>query len=218
MQPSTDSNEEWASKRRKRCFHRVISGLEKGGSLRLITLTSSDDAPVDIQRSFRKLIMRLRRRNLVDDYIKVIETKNDGRDHIHLCFRGQFIEQMFLSALWAEIHASPIVDVRRVKSGYRTKIAVAGYLAKYMAKEMTRRYSWSWGWVYKGFVKTWREAKHMLYGYSRFGLHAWLWADFLHLWRLHLRRHHTREQFLMMLEGGLMKLRQQGVLPAWVNR
>lgn len=216
MPPLEPRNDESALRRKKRCFHRVISGLEKGGSLRLITLTSSDAAPGDIQRSFRKLIMRLRRRQLCHDYIKVVEEKDDGRRHIHMCFRGQYIDQAYLSALWEEIHASPVVDIRQVKTGSRHKLAVAGYLAKYMAKELTRRYSWSWGWVYKGFVGVWREAKHMLYGYSRFGLHAWLWADFLNLWRLHLRRHLSAEEFMMMLEYGLKKLRQQGHLPSLI--
>lgn len=190
----------------------MISGLEKGGDLRLITLTSSDEAPHDIQRSFRKLTMRLRRRQLCQDYLKVIEVKDDGREHIHMCFRGKFIEQAYLSEQWNEIHKSPIVDIRRVKKGYRNKRGVAGYLAKYMAKELFRRYSWSWGWVYKGFVKTWTAAKSMIYGYIRLGGHSWLWGDLLQLWRLHLRRNLTPEIFLFMLQAGLIKLKQQGVL------
>ena len=77
-----------SDRRHSRCFQRVISGLEKGGQLRLITLTSSPDAPQDIQRSFRKLIMRLKRRGVLKDYIKVIENTENGAQHIHMCFRG----------------------------------------------------------------------------------------------------------------------------------
>lgn len=196
-------------RRRKRCYHRVICGLERGGSLRLITLTSSDNAPGDIQRSFRKCIMRLKRRQLLKDYIKVIEVKDDGRQHIHLCYRGEYIEQAALSAMWQEIHHSPIVDIRRVKAGRQSKRGVAGYLAKYMAKEMVKRYSWSWHWVYPGFVKTWREAKRVVVI-----LKLWLPAGevagaLLKLWRSHIRALSPPEKFLQFLEEQVEILRRR---------
>ena len=52
-------------RRRKRCFHRVISGLEKGGDLRFLTLTSSNEAVNPIQQDFRRLQMRLKRRGII---------------------------------------------------------------------------------------------------------------------------------------------------------
>jgi len=198
--PSQEEHEELQTRRRKRCYHRVISGLEKGGDLRIITLTSSDDAPWDIQRSFRKLIMRLRRRQLCQDYLKVIEVKDDGREHIHMCFRGQFIEQTFLSELWREIHQSPIVDIRRVKKGNKNKRGVAGYLAKYMAKEIFRRYSWSWGWVYKGFVKTWQSAKHIVFWNAGTKAGRYCFDAMLHLWKVHIRNDTDPEFFLCFLK------------------
>lgn len=175
-------------RRRKRCFHRVISGLEKGGSLRLITLTSSPEAPEDIQRSFRKLIMRLRRRGLLDDYIKAIETTDSWLEHIHMVFRGSYIEQKLLSYLWSEIHNSPVVDIRKVKSGYKNKRGVANYLAKYMSKEMFRRYSWSWGWVYKGFVKTWVLACRVYRQINDSVGDSFPFLRLLRLWKGHLKR------------------------------
>lgn len=198
MQP--ESWEELKLKRRhKRCFHRVISGLERGGQLRLITLTSSLTAPLDIQRSFRRLGARLKRRGLVKDYIKVIELTEAGYEHVHLCFRGSYIDQIYLSHLWAEIHNSPVVDIRQVKSSYRDKVRVASYLAKYMAKEQYRRYSWSWGWVYKGFIKTWVAGKRIIAAYLTGSLKRSGFYQFLKFWKSHLRTLSPPRDFLDFL-------------------
>lgn len=206
---TTDQAEEAQTRRRKRCYHRVISGLEKGGELRLVTLTSSDDAPCDIQQSFRKLMMRLTRRQLVNGYLKVIEVKTDGRQHIHMCFRGSFIEQTWLSNLWAEIHLSPIVDIRRVKTGYQNKRGVAGYLAKYMSKEGFRRYSWSWGWVYKGFVGTWTQAKAMIYHRLPDTYLSDAWYHLRRLWRVHVKTNQPPDIYLGILEYTIDMLKRQ---------
>lgn len=174
-------------RKKKRCYHRVISGLQRRGLVRFVTLTSSDDAPVDIQHSFRKLMWRLKRRGLVKDYIKVIEVKGDGREHIHMAYRGQYIDQKWLSFLWEKIHLSSVVDIRQLKSGARDKTRAANYLAKYMAKEMCRRYSWSRYWVYPGFIRVWCVAKRIrstavrLFGFentSKALLTAWKWHLF----------------------------------------
>jgi len=195
--------EDAQSRRKKRCFHRVISGLEKGGSLRLITLTSSNEAVNPIQQDFRRLMMRLQRRKLVTGYLKVIETKDDWREHIHLCFRGSYIAKAYLSYLWNLLHQSPIVDIRAIKQGKGHKRRVANYLAKYMVKEFVRRYSWSWAWVYKGFVKVWKQAvtifmrlKALYHSKADFGA-------FLKLWGLHLHTASPPDEFLGFLKGML---------------
>lgn len=144
--------------KRKRCYHRVISGLKRGGRIRFLTLTSSDAAPADIQRSWRCLYMRCLRRGLIVGYIKVPETDENQRNHIHILFRGSFIAQQWLKAQWKQIHNSDIVDIRMVKMSSNPR-RVAGYMAKYMAKESAGRYSWSWGWVWKGFCRDWANYK-----------------------------------------------------------
>lgn len=142
------------SPKSRRCYHRVISGINRGGRLRFLTLTSSDAAPDDIQRSWRCLYMRLLRRGLVTGYIKVPETGEDGRKHLHILFRGSYIQQQLIKAMWKQIHLSDVVDIRLVKS-YGNPKRLASYMAKYMTKELAGRYSWSWGWVWKGFVRDW---------------------------------------------------------------
>lgn len=191
-------------RRKKRCFHRVISGLEKGGDLRIIVLTSSDDAINPIQRDFRRLVMRLKRRSLVQDYIKVIETADDGRDHIHMIFRGDFIAKAYLTYLWEMIHQSPVTWIQKVKPSGRDKRRVATYLAKYMAKELHHRYSWSWGWVYKGFVRVWREVLALARQVDFWRPDLYWFPRFLDSWQKHLRSRGPPDPFRLMWAARLL--------------
>lgn len=148
------TDENFGTKKARRCYHRVISGIKRGGRLRFLTLTSSDAAPEDIQRSWRCLYMRLKRRGLLAGYIKVTEVAEDGRKHLHILIRGPYIEQALIKQMWSQIHQSSIVDIRLAKPRRRGR-QMANYMAKYMAKEGAGRYSWSWAWVWRGFVRHW---------------------------------------------------------------
>lgn len=148
------ANDSSAYKRYKRMYHRVRSGLHRKGVTRLLTLTSSPTSG-DFQKDFRKLIMRLKRRGLVSDYIRCPEYTQSGLRHDHIVFRGSYIEQAYLSHLWAEIHHSPVVDIRKTWNSHR----MASYLASYLAKSPAGRYSYSWTWVWKGFVWSWTVLK-----------------------------------------------------------
>jgi len=133
-----------------------MSGIRLGGQLKLMTLTTSEEAwerGLNIRSSFRALMMRMKRRGFTCGYFKVMEYTKRGRPHLHVIVRGPWFAQSWLSQTWAEIHLSPIVDVRRVKGA----MGVAGYLAKYLGKDLSSRYSWSWDWVWRGFTKTWRR-------------------------------------------------------------
>lgn len=142
------------TKKSRRCFHRVISGIKRGGNIRFMTLTSSDAAPGDMQRSWRCLYMRLKRRCLVQGYIRVPEVSEHGRQHLHILFRGSYIEQIMIKSMWQQIHKSSIVDIRLVRTDKDPR-RVANYMAKYMNKEVAGRYSWSWWWVWPGFCRDW---------------------------------------------------------------
>ena len=116
------------TRRVRRFYHRYLTGVGVGGQVRILTLTSSDEAVkqgYDIHRSFRALVLRLRRHFGRFEYIGVREKKGD-REHLHIVFRGKFMEQAVVSKIWNELHKSPVVDirlVRGVKGGVR-------YLAK----------------------------------------------------------------------------------------
>lgn len=173
------------SKKSRRCYHRVISGLERGGQVRFLTLTSSLNAPQDIQRSWRCLYMRMTRRGLINGYIKCTESAPDGRLHLHILYRGSYISQRLLSHWWAKIHASPVLDIRLVRP-FGSKSRIANYMAKYMSKDTSTRYSWSWGWVWRCFATHWVIYKRWWFswlnvdGQSRF-------SNCLTGWRLWLR-------------------------------
>ena len=159
-------------------YHRVMSGLEKGGQLRLMTLTTaSQDGNELFQRHFRMLRMRLLRRGLLLDYIRCREVTKSGLRHEHILFRGSYIEQMFLSHLWQEIHGAPVVWIQSV----RGKGRLASYLAKYAAKGVAARTSYSWGWVWRGFARSWALVKRV----------GWRWGytftEVLTYWRWCIR-------------------------------
>lgn len=162
-----------SARKRKRAFHRILSGLHVNAPYKFLTLTSSPASPVDIQRSWRKLIMRLQRRGLMRaGYIRITEYTHAGRPHYHVIFRGDYIQQAYISALWAEIHQAPVVYISRVRS----KRGISGYLAKYMVKDMQGRLSWSFAWLYRGFVQAWCDLKRIsrLYNINRSRvLHYW---------------------------------------------
>ena len=137
-------------RRVRRFYQRYFAGVGVGGTLRILTLTTSDEALAsgkDIHQSWRALLMRLRRRYGHFEYIGVKEVKG-GRVHLHLVFRGSYMEQVQLSAMWRAIHLSPVVDIRAVwsqRGGVR-------YLAKYLAKGAGNRYWVSYNWVFRGWI------------------------------------------------------------------
>lgn len=170
------SDTKWQpTQKSRRCYHRVISGIERGGVLRFLTLTSSNQSPDTIQRSFRALYMRLRRRGLIRGYIKIPEPSKNGKQHLHVLFRGSYLEQVLISQWWQEIHQAKIIDVRQVKYGSNKK-RLASYLAKYMSKENMYRYSWNWDWVWRGFVNDWTALKRWWRQYNElFKPHSFNW-------------------------------------------
>ena len=92
--------------------------------------------------------MRMRRRMGKFEYMGVKES-NGERSHVHLVFRGKYIEQQLVSSVWNSLHSSTIVDIREVKR----PIQVARYLAKYLAKDLCARYWCSYDWVFKGWLR-----------------------------------------------------------------
>lgn len=155
---------DWTPKQ-KRGYHRILSGLKVARNtntrLRFMTVTTSfENKDTDIQDSARILIKRIKRRSPTFEYYRV--KTNEGNGVLHFLFKGAYIPQKWLSNQWNEIHKSPIVDVRNVDLGGR---GVAAYLVtQYLAtqdKATYTRMSWSWGWVFKGFVGRWYLIKKL---------------------------------------------------------
>lgn len=179
-------NQPWVpTQKSRRCYHRVISGIERGGELRFLTLTASNQSPDLAQHSFRVLYYRLRRRGLIRGYIKVPEMSKNGKQHVHVLFRGSYIDQRLISHWWEEIHQAKVVDIRKV--GYRrSKRNLASYMAKYLTKDNFYRYSWNWQWVWRGFCRDWKRLKRLLrqtYG----EITGWVVKLLLYCWKLWLQ-------------------------------
>lgn len=102
--------------------------------------------------------MRLKRRHLLEGYIKVPELSKNGKQHLHVLMRGSYISQVLLSRWWQEIHKAKVVGITRVKYR-RSKRDLAAYMAKYMSKACLWRYSWNWTWVWRGFCRDWKNLK-----------------------------------------------------------
>ena len=148
----------WSTPKQRRLFQRTISGIELANcmktSLRAMTLTSKPNEDKEMHRHFTSLVKRLRRRYGTFEYIQVKEFTKRGVIHYHIVYRGSYIPQRLLSAMWEDIHGSPIVYVQYVRG---KKHKLAGYLTKYIAKDPNLRYGWSWNWVFKGFVAVWKH-------------------------------------------------------------
>ncbi len=185
--PPLSPEEEQRIRRRKRCYHRVMSGLEKGGDFRVVLLTSSPASVNDIQTDYRRLMAKLKRLGVVTAYVRVIEHTDSGLQHIHAVWRGRFIPQPLLSLYWEVIHQAPIVRIKKLWGGKRGKSRVGSYFAKYMAKEASRRYSWDWHWVYKAFVAVWRLCKALSYQANDYVHYDQWFTQFLDMWQAHLR-------------------------------
>lgn len=174
-----------ASRRFKRMYHRVMSGLERDGNVRLLTLTSGFQSPADFQGSFRKLRMRLLRRKLLVDYIRCPELTTGGLRHEHILFRGHYIDQVYLSVLWYSIHKAEVVDIRKAWG----RRGLACYLADYLAKAPAGRYSYSWGWVWRGYAKSWKILKKVAI------FKGWDKQKLLTKWRIHVRLNVKPEEY-----------------------
>lgn len=79
-----------------------------------------------------------------------------GKVHSHILFRGLHLPQELVSTWWAKIHRSSYVWVNYA---YGRHSSVAGYISKYLTKDIVGRYFASRNWIYSGFVKDYNEIK-----------------------------------------------------------
>lgn len=120
-----------------------------------ITLTASDacgDDPDQIARmlvhSWRMVLQRGKREGKWSkpQYLAVFEETKRHRPHLHILWRGPYVDQQWISKRMDEYMDSPIVWVEAVKSWTRA----ARYVAKYISKS-----PWRW----QGTKRYWRSQK-----------------------------------------------------------
>jgi len=110
-----------------------------GQPFSFITLTCNprygndpEDRLKTISHAWRVIVQRVRRAHPGKDveYLAIVEAHKSGEPHLHILFRGPYLEQSKLSEWMADISNAPICDVRRV----RNFAAAATYVAKYLTK------------------------------------------------------------------------------------
>ncbi|MBO8162025.1 MAG: hypothetical protein H0Z24_10395 [Thermosipho sp. (in: Bacteria)] len=165
--------------------------------MRFLTLTSAENMKRDLPSSFRALKERIKRltparlirMGYIDEkdvrrfypnkplseplrfeYFKV-QTLEGVSGVLHILFFGDYIPHEWLKDSWREITGSAyIVDIRACKSDVKSPKRLARYcVSQYVSgQRLFYRFSWSWGWVAKGFVKVWRFLlEHVKYDVKR---------------------------------------------------
>jgi len=137
------------TKKQRRAFQRLMSGLTVGRSrrerLRFMTLTSSPESVGrNLNDDFRALKMRiLRKYGFKMKYWKI--RTNEGNGVLHIIFRGKYIPQKWLSEQWADIHKSPIVDIRSLHETRKGLTEIVFFLVgNYLARQSFERMSWGY--------------------------------------------------------------------------
>lgn len=168
------------SRSRRRLYHRMMTGVKKcrkfHRQLWFITLTTSD-VLVDVKkddcdlrdvskRQFSAFVKRCRRKFGSFEYIAVHTSEGNGVYHV-LCnsisigrsftFGGYVGYKAFwfwVSEQWLELFLSPVVWTVLIRGVRR---AVNYVISHYLGGQKGfLRYHWSWNWVFKGFIRTWR--------------------------------------------------------------
>ncbi len=133
-------------------------GKSRHERLRFLTLTSSPKSQGrDMNADFRALKMRsFQKFHFKMKYSKI--RTNEGNGVLHIVYRGKYIPQKWLSDQWAEIHKSPIVDIRSVHETRKGLKGTVFYLVgNYLAKQSFEHMSWGYSWVFPAFVSCWKR-------------------------------------------------------------
>lgn len=153
----------WSTKQR-RAFQRILSGIKRanneGKRLRIITLTSSVEKRSkqhEMGKAWQVLRKRISRQfGMSIEYYRL--RTNEGNGVLHIIYKGGFIPQRWLKNAWNEIWESPIVFIQALRGEKRlARYLVTHYMAGHSYQGVFVRGSWSWGWVFRGFVRTWRR-------------------------------------------------------------
>jgi hypothetical protein len=106
------------------------------GRVRFVTLTSPGDEDAatsyaELPKRFHRLMARIQRRFGTVEYYAVVEAQRRGAAHIHMVYRGHYIPQPWLSRAARECGFGKVADIRKAPPN------IAGYLAKYLTKDLS---------------------------------------------------------------------------------
>lgn len=156
----------------------------------------------NLNADFRALKMRILREFYFEMKYWKIRT-SEGNGVLHMVFRGKYIPQEWLSEQWADIHKSPIVDIRSLHETRKGLTGIVFYLiGNYLSKQSFERMSWDYSWVFPAFVRSWKSIIEK-YGFKQ-ALFLWnrlLCSSFVVIRQVHLTKFlsaykHTSERSL----------------------
>ena len=149
---------------------RQLIALAHGGKPnRFITLTVSArwgtgrlERAYELSRAWRNIVKALKRKHpgKTLNYLCVLEAQKNGEPHLHIAFRGPWVDQAWLSDQMKARMGAPIVDVRYVNKSSR----LAGYIAKYIGKGSVRFGNLKRYWSSKGY-----DLREPLDGFNKAG-------------------------------------------------
>ena len=155
----------WNTKQ-KRTFQRILSGLKRADNerkrIRIITLTSPPGHPRTVAGgkllSVRFQILRkriIRKWGCSFEYLRV--RTSEGFGVLHIIYKGAYIPHSWLKNQWSDIHGAEIVFIQAL---YGQKRLARYLVSQYVAGHHTfMRTSWSWNWVFRGFVGVWYRVR-----------------------------------------------------------
>jgi len=161
--PLSGDSEPWGPKQR-RAYQRLLSGLHhhisQGHTIRVLTLTSVPDTDWrDLNKNFQILRKRIEHKWGKMEYWRLRSYEGPGAGVLHILYSGPWIPQKWLSWHWEDITDASIVYIQQLK-GRRGSKRIASYMiSHYMMHHDIFRQSWSWGWVFRGFVGYWSRVK-----------------------------------------------------------
>lgn len=124
-----------------------------GNPISFVTLTASPDHHESpdamaraLVRGWRNIIQRGQREGLFDNpqYLAVFEEHKSGWPHLHILFRGPYVDQQWLSDRMKEYAHGPNVWITKISSQRQ----ISRYIAKYVSKGPAR---------YEGCKRYWRS-------------------------------------------------------------
>jgi hypothetical protein len=161
-------------KLKKKLYWAMKTGIKKHSLkqwLRFITLTSSEQSPKDIRKSFKKLVYELRRDGKKIEYLAVVT--DEGLGVIHAIYFGSYLKREYLIGKWKVIHGAWNIDIRAVEnkdSGNFQKYLFQNYIKN--QKGMVSVF-WSRQWMWSGALKEWTKLKKTTSGGMVVILYEW---------------------------------------------
>jgi len=153
----------WGPKH-SRAYQRLLSGLghhlQQRNQVRILTLTSVPGTSWrGLNGWFQALRKRIARKFGHMEYWKLRAYEGPGAGVLHILYVGPWIPQAWASRVWEEITGAYIVYIQQLKARSGKKRIARYMVSNYMMHHDVFRQSWSWGWLFRGFVGYWNRVK-----------------------------------------------------------